>query len=116
MRRLIPVLIVSAFAAPVFASPASAAPPQSCGPVKMAGYPKALAIKVKAKGVSCADANALWMSYISTGEALPPPLGDLKANCKDGSKAARKKAAKVNRMAIVCRDGKLVTTAWVLGG
>ena len=40
----------------------------------------------------------------------------VKATCKDGPKAARKKAAKVNRLAIVCRKGKVVTTAWALGG
>jgi hypothetical protein len=89
---------------------------KSCGPVKMAGYPQALAIKVKVKGLSCADATVLWTSYISSGEALAPPLDELKARCKDDSKAARKKAAKVNRLAIVCRKGKVVTTAWALGG
>lgn len=116
--RLAVVLVTSALAIPVLTGPASAAALQSCGPVKMAGYPKALAIKVKVKGLSCTDASALWTSYVASGEALPGTLGDLKATCKDGSKGARKKAAKVNRLAIACRssDGKVVTKAWVLGG
>lgn len=89
---------------------------QSCGSVKVATYPAPLAIKVKAKGLTCADAKVLWVSVISTGEALQPPLDQLQAKCKDGSKAARKKAAKVNRLAMVCRNGKIFTTAWALGG
>ncbi|HRY08978.1 MAG: hypothetical protein KDC40_13170 [Actinobacteria bacterium] len=116
MRRSIMVLAACALAVPLVSTPATAAPLKSCGPVKMAGFPKPLAIKVKVKGLSCGDASLLWTSYISSGEALPPPLDELKATCKDGPKAARKKAAKVNRLAIVCRKGKVVTTAWALGG
>ena len=116
MRRMIIALAASAVAVPLAAGPATAAPLKSCGPVKMAGLPQPLAIKVKVKNLSCADATLLWTSYISTGGALAPPLDELVASCKDGPKAARKKAAKVNRLAIVCRKGKVVTTAWALGG
>ncbi len=115
MRRLIVALVAPAFALPMLAGPASAAAFQSCSPVKIPGYPK-LAIKVKVKGITCADASTVWVSYISTGEALQPPLEDLRTKCKDGSKAARKKAAKVGRLAIVCRNGKVVTKAWAMGG
>jgi hypothetical protein len=116
MRRLIIVLSAASLAVPLASVPASAAPMKSCGPVKMAGYPKQLAIKVKVKNLSCADAKLLWTSYVATGEAVSPAIDALKATCKDDSKAARKKAAKVNRLAIVCRQGKVVTTAWALGG
>lgn len=116
MRRFIMVLSAVSLALPLSSVPAAAAPMKSCAPVKMAGLAQPLAIKVKVKNLSCADATVLWTSYISSGEALAPPLDELKASCKDGSKAARKKAAKVNRLAIVCRRGKVVTTAWALGG
>lgn len=114
MRRFIIALAACAVAIPLTSVPASAM--ESCGPVKMAGLKQPLAIKVKVKNLSCADATLLWTSYISSGEALAPPLDELKAKCKDGPKAARKKAAKVNRLAIVCRKGKVMTTAWSLGG
>lgn len=116
MQRLIVSLMTVGLAVPVLSAPATAAPLQSCGPVKTAGYPKALAVKVKVKNLSCADASTLWVSYVMTGEALSPELEVLKVTCKDGPKAARKKAAKVGRLAIVCRKGKVVTTAWALGG
>lgn len=116
MRRLLVPLVASALAIPMLSAPASAAAFKSCAAVRMAGYPQALAIKVKVKRLDCADARALWTSYVATGEALPGPLDELKATCEDGPPAARKKAAKVNRLAIVCHKGKVVTTAWALGG
>lgn len=116
MRRLIMAACAASLAFPVAALPAVAAPFDSCGPVTMAGFPKPLAIKVKVKNLSCGDAKAMWTSYVATGEAVTPELDALKATCKDGPKAARKKAAKVNRLAIVCRKGKVATTAWALGG
>lgn len=116
MRRLTVALVTCVIAVPVFAGPASAAAFKNCGNVKMAHYPKPLATKVQVKNLTCADASTLWTSYISSGEALLPPLDSLKASCRDGSKAARKKAAKAGRLAIVCRDGKVVTKAWALGG
>lgn len=119
MRRLTVVLIASAFAVPVMAAPASAAGFQDCPNVKAtAGQRMVLATNVTAKNLSCAEAKAFWTSYVSTGEVLPPKIEDLRTNCKPGSKSARKKAAKKNRMAYVCKssNGKLVTKAWVLGG
>ena len=107
MRRLTVVLIASAFAVPVVAAPASTA-----------GQRMVLATNVTAKNLSCAEAKAFWTSYVSTGEVLPPKLEALRTKCKAGTKSARKKAAKKNRMAYVCKssDGKIVTKAWVLGG
>jgi len=118
MRKLSAALIAAALAVPVMAAPASAAA-QSCPNVKAtAGQRMVLATKVTAKNLNCAEAKAFWTSYVSTGEVLPPKLEDLRTNCKPGPKAARKKAAKKNRMAYVCKssNGKVVTTAWVLGG
>ncbi len=117
MRRLTVVLIASAFAVPVMAVPAAAAGFQDCSNVKAAaGQRMVLATNVGVKGLSCAEAKAFWTSYVSTGEVLPPRLEALRTKCKPGSKSARKKAAKKDRMAYVCKDGGLVTKAWVLGG
>jgi hypothetical protein len=116
MRRLLILLAAPALALPMVSSPAAASTLQSCGPVKIAGVPQPLATKVKVKNLTCADAKMLWTSYASSGEPLPGALGDLSASCRDDSKAARKKAAKAKRLAIICRSGKTVTKAWVLGG
>lgn len=105
---------MSAILIPVIPATASAAGFKNCGSVKASGL--VLATKVQAKGLSCGDAAAFWTSYVSTGEVLPPDLEALRTKCKEGPKAAKKKAAKKNRMAYICGSGKIMTKAWVLGG
>ncbi len=119
MRRLILMLTISALAMLSLAAPAQAASFKSCGPVKakIGNKNYVLAIKVQVRGMSCAAANEFWKAY-ATGEQGSATVEDIRKNCKPGSKAAQKAAAKKGRTADVCRssDGKMITKAWVLGG
>ena len=119
MRRLMMMLTVSALALLFVAGPAPAASFKSCGPVKATiGENKyVLAIKVKVRGMSCGTASEFWKAF-ATGEQGSATVEDIRKNCKLGSKADQKAAAKKGRSADVCRssDGTMITKAWVLGG
>jgi hypothetical protein len=120
MRRsiLIPT-VVALTALPLAAAPASAAPVRSCSPVKATinGNKYVLAIKVKVRGLPCPATGAFWTAF-ATGEQGSTTTEDLRSNCKPGSKSQQKAAEKRNRSAYKCTssDGKIRTTAWVLGG
>lgn len=61
--------------------------------------------------------GAFWTAF-ATGEQGSTTTEDLRSNCKPGSKSQQKAAEKRNRSAYKCTssDGKIRTTAWVLGG
>ena len=120
MHRLILIPTVAALAVlPLAAPPASAAPVRSCSPVKATinGDEYVLAIKVKVRGLPCPATGAFWTAF-ATGEQGSSTTEDLRKNCKPGSKSQQRAAEKRNRSAYKCTssDGKIRTTAWVLGG
>lgn len=76
-----------------------------------------LAIKVTSRGLGCKATAAFWTPF-ATGQQGSATTEDLRKNCKLGSKASQKAAAKKGRTSDVCRSsrGKILTKAWVLGG
>lgn len=118
MRRLIMFLSVIALLA-LPTAPASAAKWKSCGSSSATIGTKnyVIAIKIKAKGISCPGVKDFWNHY-GTGEMGDAVVEDLRAHCTKGSKKQQKAAATKNRFAYSCKsgDGRIMTTAWVLGG
>lgn len=118
MRRVImAVSALTLLAAPI--APANAAGWHSCGSSRatIGGQNYVIAIKIKAKGISCSSVKDFWV-YYGTGEAGDAVVEDLRAHCTEGSRKQQKAAQKKNRFAYACTsaDGRIMTTAWVLGG
>ena len=119
MRRVLIALALLILGLLAFSSGASAAAYKSCADVnsQINGKNYKIATKVKAKGVTCAQAKTVFIAYATgAGMLADPTLEALKNRCKDDKNQAASRKAK--RIAVTCTsaNGKRSLKAFVLGG
>ena len=119
MRRTLTVLsLVIALLGVSATQSAAKSSLKSCPAVnaKIGNKSYVIAIKVKAKGVSCSAMKQFWTVVATSEGELPADLQALRNRCKDDKNQAA--AGKAGRIAMTCAsaNGKRVLKAWVLGG